>query len=184
MEQLFDAGRKFYESIVSVFYVIILIISSVFSFLEIIQKPEIKNGEFDFSLVYEIDDEIKTIEGTYVCEFGGIDRSFEGASRYWNGYIAGHNGSTCYELKTTDDGVIKVQLNFSPEFFMSDPDFITDDNIYILKPEPYIYITSGDPSIEDPTNEIFFSIYEGDDIKIISFVYEQPIVNRYKYISI
>ncbi|MBQ6601150.1 MAG: hypothetical protein IIX36_05855 [Clostridia bacterium] len=48
------------------------------------------------------------------------------------------------------------------------------------KPEPYVYITSGDDSIEDPANEVTFSLYEGDDVKIISFEYDQPIENTYK----
>ena len=34
-----------------------------------IPKPEIKKGEFDFVLTYEVDGEIDTIEGTYVCKF-------------------------------------------------------------------------------------------------------------------
>ena len=136
-------------------------------------------GEFDFSLTYEIDSEIKTIEGTYVCEFDGIERSFNGASRQWKGYIRDHDDSTCYLLKTIDKGEVKLELDLNPDYFMSDPDFIDS---YDIAPEPYIYITSGDPTVEDPTVGIYFEIYQDDDIKIISFEYDEPIENEYRYI--
>jgi hypothetical protein len=42
------------------------------------------------------------------------------------------------------------------------------------KPEPYLYIKSGEPS-----NEAFFD-YTDDDVKIISFEYDQPIENTYR----
>ena len=142
-----------------------------------IPKPEIKNGEFDFALTYEVDGEIKNIEGTYVCKFDGTSRELDGVSRDWTGYIKDHDNYTEYEIKTTDEGVIMVSLDIRPEFFMSDPDFIDS---YDIVPEPYVFITSGDQTIEDPTNEVSFDYYSGDDVKIISFEYDEPIENTYK----
>ena len=142
-----------------------------------IPKPEVKDGEFDFALAYEVDGETKTIEGTYVCEYHGVSRNLDGVSRDWTGYIKDHDNFTEYEIKTTDDGVIMVSLDIRPEFFMSDPDYIDS---YDIVPEPYVFITSGDPTIEDPTNEVTFDYYEGDDVKIISFEYDEPIENTYK----
>ena len=145
-----------------------------------VPKPEIKEGEFDFALTYEVDGETKKIEGTYVCKFEGVSRALDGVGRNWTGYIKNHGSFTDYELKTTDDGVIMVNLDICSEFFMSDPFYKLSANTDDPKPEPYIYITSGDPTVEDPSNEIFFSLYEGDDVKIISFEYDQPIENVYK----
>lgn len=142
-----------------------------------IPKPEIKEGEFDFALTYVVDGEEKKIEGTYVCKYEGTSRNIDGISRDWKGYIKNHDDFTEYEIKTIDEGVIMVSLDIRPEFFMSDPDYIDS---YDIKPEPYLYITSGDQSIEDPTNEIFFDYYTGDDVKIISFEYDEPIENEYK----
>ena len=153
------------------------IVGAFMGFFISIPKPEVKKGEFDFALTYEVDDEIKTIEGTYVCKFDGVSRNLDGVSRDWIGYIKDHDDFTEYEIKTTDKGVIMVSLDIRPEFFMSDPDYI--DN-YDIVPEPYIFITSGDESIEDATNEIFFDYYNGDDVKIISFEYDEPIENIYK----
>jgi hypothetical protein len=63
---------------------------------------------------------------------------------------------------------------------MSDPQYQMIVSSEQTKPEPYIYITSGDSTIEDPAKEITCAIYEGDDIKIISFEYDAPIENTYK----
>ena len=137
-----------------------------------IPKPDIRESEFDFALTYEVDGETKKIEGTYVCEFEGVSKALDGIGRDWNGYIKDNDGFTDYEIKTTDKGVIMVGLDICPEFFMSDPDY------YIMsgkdKPEPYLYIKSGEPS-----NEAFFD-YTDDDVKIISFEYDQPIENTYR----
>ena len=145
-----------------------------------VPKPEIKEGEFDFALTYELDGETKKIEGTYVCKFEGTSRAIDGVGRHWEGYIKDHSDSTDYEIKTTDEGVIKVDLDICADFFMSDPNYQNMKSSDDPKPEPYVYITSGDDSIEDPANEVSFSLYEGDDVKIISFEYDQPIENTYK----
>ena len=142
-----------------------------------IPKPEVKEGEFDFALTYEVDGEEKIIEGAYVCKFDGISRNLDGVSRDWTGYIKDHDDFTEYEIKTTDKGVIMVSLDIRPEFFMSDPDFIDS---YDIVPEPYLDITSGDESVKESTNEVFFDYYYGDDVKIINFEYDAPIENIYK----
>ena len=145
-----------------------------------VPKPEIKEGEFDFALTYEIDGKTEKIEGTYVCKFEGVSRALDGVGRKWTGYIKDHDNSTDYELKTTDDGVIMVDLDICADFFMSDPNYQNMKSTDDPKPEPYIYITSGDTTVEDPSYENFLSLYEGDDVKIISFEYDQPIENVYK----
>ena len=145
-----------------------------------VPKPEIKEGEFDFALTYEVDGEIKKIEGTYVCKFEGVSRAIDGVGRKWKGYIKDHDDFTGYEIKTTDEGVIKVDLNICSEFFMSDPEYAMIVSSEQTEPEPYVYITSGNENVEDdPTNEVFLGLYEGDDVKIISFEYDQPIENTY-----
>lgn len=167
--------------IVIVLVVAILVAGAqMFGLFETLPKPEIKEGEFDFTLTYEIDGEIKTINGTYVCKFDKIQRELDGIARHWDGYIKDHDDFTAYELKTTEDGVIKVELDICSEFFMSDPAYKLTENTDVYKPEPYLYITSGDPTIEDPTNVVSFDYYEGDDVKIISFEYDAPIENIYK----
>ena len=137
--------------------------------------PVVKEGEFDFALTYEIDGEIKTIEGTYVCKFEKVEYFLDGINRKWTGYIKGHEHSDMYALKTTDEGIIKVNPDLSPEFFMSDPHYKSGENTDFPKPEPYLYIVA-----EESENEYLLNRYEGDDVKIISFEYDPPIENKYK----
>ena len=139
-----------------------------------VPRPEIKEGEFNFALTCEVDGETKKIEGTYVCKFEGVSRALDGVGRDWKGYITDHEDSTSYDIKTTDEGTIKVDLDICAEFFMSDPNYQNMKSSDDPKPEPYVYIKSGDPA-----NEVTFDLYEGDDVKIISFEYDEPIENEY-----
>lgn len=157
-----------------------LIAASFTGVFATVPKPEIKEGEFDFALTYEVDGETKVIEGTYVCKFDGVSRNIDGVGRKWIGYIKDHDDSIDYEIKKTDDGTIKINLDIYSQFFMSDPIYKLSGNTDDPKPEPYIYITSGDTSAEDPANEVTFNLYEGDDVKIISFEYDEPIENVYR----
>jgi hypothetical protein len=138
--------------------------------------PEIKEGEFNFILTYVVDGEIDTIEGTYICKFEKLEYYLDGVSRQWTGYIKGHKDSTTYTLKSTDDAVIKVELDISPEFFMADPHYKANENTDEPKPEPYLYILTSDGA----ENEYKGNLYVGDDVKIISFKYDKPIENTYK----
>ena len=149
-------------------------------FFRTVPKPEIKEGEFNFALTYEVDGTTEKIEGTYVCKFKGVYRALDGIGRRWTGYIKGHEDSNDYIIKETDEGTIWLNPDISADFFMADPNYKLSENTDDPKPEPYLYITSGDPTIEDPANEVFFSDYEGDDVKIISFEYDEPIENIYK----
>lgn len=178
-------NKKIIFSGVAAGFVLVLLVSALIaaSFTGAfarVPRPEIKEGEFDFALTYELDGETKKIEGTYVCKFEGTSRALDGVGRDWKGYIKDHEDFTDYEIKTTDEGVIKIDLDICSEFFMSDPNYQNMKSSDDPNPEPYVYITSGDPNIEDPANEVTFDIYEGDDVKIISFEYDEPIENTYK----
>ena len=178
-------NKKIIFSGVAAGFVLVLLVSALIAALFTgvftrVPKPEIKEGEFDFALTYELDGETKKIEGIYVCKFEGTSRAIDGVGRNWKGYIKDHSDTTDYEIKTTDEGVIKVDLDICADFFMSDPNYQNMKSSDDPKPEPYVYITSGDDSIEDLANEVTFSLYEGDDVKIISFEYDQPIENTYK----
>ena len=173
-------NKKFAIIGVAFCFILVLVVAAliVASFTGVfvrVPRPEIKEGEFDFALTYELDGEVKKIEGTYVCKFEGVSRALDGVDRDWKGYIKDHDYSTSYDIKTTDEGTIKVDLDICAEFFMSDPNYQNMKSSDDPKPEPYVYIKSGDPA-----NEVTFDLYEGDDVKIISFEYDEPIENLYK----
>lgn len=163
---------SFFQKLISLFITFI----SMIAFFGSDTKPVIREGEFDFVLTYEVDGKIDTIEGTYVCKFEKVEYFLDGINRKWTGYIKGHENFTSYALKTTDEGVIKVELDLDPGFFMSDPHYKSNINSDERKPEPYLFITP----TEYDVNESKLNYYEGDDVKIISFEYDAPIENTYK----
>lgn len=159
-----------------------IFIAYITGYFKTIPQPEIREGEFNFSLTYEVDGETKVIDGVYVCEYKGINRQLDGIGLKWNGYIKGHEDNCNYEIKTTDEGTVVVDLNLSPKYFMADPSYVllfsSEDE---AKPEAELYITSSSMGdVESPENEVSIDTYESDDVKIISFEYDRPIENIYK----
>ena len=170
----------FFLGFVALAIIAVILFGGFFGAFRSVPKPEIKQREFNFALTYEVDGKKEKIEGTYVCKFKGVVRALDGVGRRWSGYIKGHEDSNDYIVKETDEGTIKLNLDLSSDFFMADPNYKLSENTDDPKPEPYLYVTSVDPSAEDPADEIIYRDYEGDDIKIISFEYDPPIENIYK----
>ena len=142
-------------------------------------KPEIKEGEFDFILTYEVDGEIGTIEGTYVCKFEKVEYFIDGVDRQWTGYIKGHEHDTSYALKTTDEGIIKVELDLSAEYFMADPFY--DLSGALGTPEASLLLRYNEDIAPDmgyfSTDPELIAEY---GVKIISCEYDEPIENVYE----
>ena len=72
--------------------IIVILLTSIiifsFSSCQNVPEPQIKEGEFPFEMVYEIDGETITVNDIYVCEFDGFDwNEGVGKHRKWKGYI-------------------------------------------------------------------------------------------------
>ena len=136
--------------------------------------PEIKEGRFNISVTYEIDGEIKTYTGVYVCEFDGIHVSVYGAGRDWEGELVGEEERDI-AIQTNVDGVIYINLGLNPEYFMNDPDAILYD-----EPKPNLFMIYHD---DDPD---FISVTDEEDViasygvRLISYDYDPPIENTFK----
>ena len=107
------------------FGALILLTALVFTLVGcglIVERPEVKEGEFNFSVTHEINGEIKTISGVYVCEYDGIDRVLDGVDhREWKGYIKDGTTEEQIKLATAEDGgVVELNLHFAPEYFMGE----------------------------------------------------------------
>ena len=141
-----------------------------------VPRPEIKSGEFKYSVTYEYNGEVNTVSGIYVCEYAGLSWALDGGySRDWSGYIKGSDDNDHVELGIIDDGdVVILVLSLSPEYFMDDFNF----DLYDV-PAPYIMI-------KDYTEEggLRF-LHEADLVeelcgaKIISYEYDAPIENTF-----
>lgn len=156
----------------------VIAVADMFCLFERIEKPVIKEGEFDFALVYSVDGEEKTFEGTYVCKYDGVTRALDGMGIDWTGYIEGHEDSCSIDIKKEEKGIIKIDLDLSPRFFMGDETYKIASGNNEPKPEPMVYIDF----YGDDTGETFEHPldYEIEGVEIISFTYDEPIENTFR----
>ena len=164
------------KRILSVLTLLLLLIGMLTGCGLRVPRPEIKSGEFKYSVTYEYNGEINTVSGIYVCEYAGLSWALDGGySRDWSGYIKGADDNDHIELGIIDDGdVVILVLSLSPEYFMDDFNFDLYD-----APAPYIMI-------KDYTEDggLRF-LHEADLVeelcgaKIISYEYDAPIENTF-----
>ena len=141
-----------------------------------VPRPEIKSGEFDFSVTYEYGGEINTVSGVYVCEYNGTEWFLDsGYVRDWKGYIKGGQIDDHVSIDVIDgnDEVILV-LNLDPEYFMDDYNF----DLYGV-PAPYIMIKD---FTEDGGLRFLHDAADVEEIcgaRIISYEYDSPVENSF-----
>jgi hypothetical protein len=133
--------------------------------------PEVKEGRFDFSVTYEIDGEVKTYSGVYVCEYDGALTTFLGSSIKWKGYV--ENDETDVAIQTKEDGVVYINFGFFPEYFMG-------DTCYDQTPAPSLFMIYNDsePDSLNITGEE--DVIAGYGVKLISYEYAAPIENSFE----
>ena len=142
-----------------------------------VPRPEIKEGKFNYSVTYELNGEVKTVSGVYVCKYAGTSWSLDGGySRDWNGYLEGGTDDDYVVIGTTNDGgTLILVLYLYPDYFMGE-DFVS---LY-GEPEPYLQI---DYPLEDSDGFRFETdetiIEENYGAKIISYEYDKPIENTF-----
>ena len=141
-----------------------------------VPRPEVKEGEFDVSVVYEVNGEVKTLDLVYICEYDGVAWTLEGTHyRSWNGHFDGYeDGEVIEVLKTEDGGKIALCIMIYPEYFMGEPDFIDDFYPFVLI--NHIYYEDGNEMIDDDQE----LIAEEYGVRFISIDYDEPIENTFK----
>ena len=158
--------------------VILVITTSLFSgCLAKLPVPEIKDGRFNFSFTYEMDGEIQTYSGVYVCKYDGVYVSCVGKGREWSGYIENLEGSIDIPIITNSDGVIYVAFNFRPEYFMGDPEYADYE---VGAPWLYILYNDDDPDVFSIDNEDTLDFMAVYGVRILSYYYDEPIENTFK----
>ena len=158
----------------SIIILLVLIITFGCSSCQNVPEPQVKEGEFPFEIVYEIDGEIITVNDVYVCEFDGFDwNEGVGKHRKWKGYI---KSSGTEELILLEDEDLKFAVSVgSAEYYMSDPTCQSSENtpsIYYIKPNEFGGITSGSSGIEP--------LLEQYKLKLISWKFSDPIQNSFE----
>ena len=163
------------KRILGAFLLAVMLVGTMTGCGSMVSRPQIKEGEFDFSVTYEFNGETKTETGVYVCEYAGRSWYLDGGwSRDWKGYIKGGTQDNAIVIGTTEDGyLVELNLAVDPEYFMGD--FAEG---YYDDPEPYISIKV----VED--GGLWFmcepsEVEEYCGAKIISYEYDEPIENSF-----
>lgn len=135
-------------------------------------EPKIKYAEFPFSLTYKIDDNIITINNTYVCEFKGIGwDTGRGFYRKWTGYVK-ETGLENVLIVEDPERQIFCQVG-DPRYYMEDPDDLPW-SIKSLSP-PHLYAVKKSNNFDYISVEQIKQIY---NIEIVSWNFSQPIETR------
>ncbi len=160
------------KKFVAILFILIIVVT--LSSCQNIPEPQIKEKEFPFEIVYEIDGEPVTINDVYVCEFDGFDwNEGVGKHRKWKGYI---KSSGEEELIIFEDDDLKFAVSIgSPEYYMNDPDCSYSENIpsiYYIKSNEFDGGSSGIMEIE--------SLLEQYKLKLICWNLPEPIQNSFE----
>ena len=166
---------------VSVLVVVLLLAGMLSGCGLTVERPDIKEARFNFSVTYELNGEAITFTGVYVCEYTGVSWSLDGGySRGWTGYIENNpttgrpdNG---IEICTTEDGgKIILDPGLHPAYFMNDPVYVG----VLEAPVPTLILEYA----TENENEISFSSDEEDlakhGVKLISYEYDAPVSNTF-----
>ena len=148
-----------------------ILVTVVFSIVSsIAKKPTITEGEFPFSITYEVDGEIKTISDVYQARYIRNDGYANTKSRVYEGVLksSGEN-DTVYTLKKGQNTRVELWTHFYADYLMGDPegDYFDDEPF-----APIIYYYDAD-EIEYFDEETLAA----QGVKLISYEYPTPIEN-------
>ena len=144
-------------------------------FTGVLKEPTIKEHEFDYSVTYSIDGEVKTHKGSYRCSFVGHDGHDDPTLRLYDGVhnIDGTVSESSWFTVAQKDGVeLSLIVNLDADYLMGDPD-------------KFEYVSGNeDPCLEATDAEGYsVEISEVFDAEIISWEYPEPIENSFKFVG-
>ena len=151
---------------------LIIAIASCF-FTGIMKAPTIKDHEFDYSVTYRLDGEIKTYEGGFKCNFDGHDGHDDPTLREYVG-VHTKNGNVLNSISFTvaqKDGVeLSIVVDLDAAYLMGDPD-------------KYEYVSGNEEPYLEAVDQEGYGVEVSDffDAEIISWEYPEPIENSFEF---
>lgn len=149
--------------------------------------PDVREGEFPFSVTYEYKGETKTLSGVYKCEYAGSNTILDEHNRYWDGEsIIEYDGEYDFPNVVYQDEKMTLAVfeNMCAGYFMGDPVYADwygnygyDGPYPCVEYYDYVNNVSLDEENED-------EILEAVDFKIIDYTYPEPIENRFSFSGI
>ena len=149
----------------------VLVVTVVWSLVSsIARKPTVTEGEFPFSITYELDGETVTVNGVYKARYVKNGGYADTKLRIYEGEIGTMGeGNTVYLLKEDESGRIELCTNFYADHLMGDTPYNYFDE-YAFAPRIYYY----------DTDELEYSDEEtlaAHGVKLIDYEYPTPIKN-------
>ena len=164
--------KLFLPTIILIVAVLAMAVCSVV--MSIAKKPTVTEGEFPFTITYELDGETVTIDDVYRTRYVRNDGYADTKGRVYVGEI-GDLGeeNTMYTLKKDASGRIELWTHFYADYMMGDPEYdYFDDEAF----EPRIYYYDSEETEyhdEETLSE--------QGVKLISFKYPTPIENSFVF---
>ena len=137
-------------------------------------KPTVTEGEFPFSITYELDGERVTIEDVYKVHYVRNDGYADTKSRVYAGELkSSGEDNTLYTLKKGENTRVELWTRFYADYLMGDTEYdYFDDEPF----EPRIYYYDAE-EIEYQDEETLAA----QGVKLISFEYPKPIENSFVF---
>ncbi len=164
--------KLFLPAIILVVAILAIVVYSFVSSLAF--KPTVTEGEFPFSITYELDGETVTINEVYKARYVRNDGYADTKSRVYVGEIGNlGEGNTVYTLKKDENTRVELWTKLYPDYLMGDTkyDYFDDEAV-----EPQIYYY--DAEEQEYSDEEMLS---AQGVKLISFEYPTPIKNSFVF---
>ena len=137
-------------------------------------KPTVTEGEFPFSITYELDGERVTIEDVYKVHYVRNDGYADTKSRVYEGELkSSGEDDTLYTLKKDENTRVELWTHFYPDYLMGDTEYdYFDDQAF--EPRIYYYDANETEYHDEET-------LAAQGVKLISFKYPTPIENAFVF---
>lgn len=164
--------KLFLPAIILFVAILAIVVYSVVSSLAF--KPTVTEGEFPFSITYELDGETVTIDEVYKARYVRNDGYADTKSRVYVGEIGNlGEGNTVYTLKKDENTRVELWTKLYPDYLMGDTkyDYFDDE---AFEPQIYYY----DAQEQEYSDEETLS---AQGVKLVSFDYPTPIENSFVF---
>lgn len=137
-------------------------------------KPTVTEGEFPFSITYELDGERVTIEDVYKVHYVRNDGYADTKSRVYAGELkSSGEDDTLYTLKKDENTRVELWTHFYADYLMGDTEYdYFDDEPF--EPKIYYYDAQETEYQDEET-------LAAQGVKLISFEYPTPIENSFVF---
>ncbi len=164
--------KHFFPAIILSVAVLAMAVCSII--ISIAKKPTVTEGEFPFSITYELDGEIKTIQDVYIAHYAGNAGYNDTKTRSYVGKIGNlGEGEIMYSLKRDENTRVELNTNFYADYLMGDTEYdYFDDRDF----EPQIFYYD-EQEVEYSDEETLLA----QGVKLVSFEYPTPIENSFVF---